>query len=190
MKLKVITGYLKHKNIFAPSGKYKIRATTSFVKKAIIDILQKKIEQGVVLDLFAGTGNIGIEFLSNGAKKVVFIENNFHNIAMIKKNLKNLNIPLDNYFVIHNQVERSFPLLENRFKFDYIFLDPPYRENLINTTIEALSHYKIYHNKTIIIAEHSIKETTSEQINTFQKFDSRKYGSTMLDFYTPELLSF
>ncbi|MDD5065923.1 MAG: 16S rRNA (guanine(966)-N(2))-methyltransferase RsmD [bacterium] len=187
MKIRIITGDLKHKNLFAPTGKHKIRSTTSLVKKAVIDIFQRKIEDSSVLDLFAGIGNVGIEFLSNRAKKAVFIEMNFHNAAIIRRNLEELKFPEEKYSVINDTAEKGLARLHEQF--DFIFMDPPYRQNMVRDILARISDLDIIHGDTVIIAEHSQQEKPEERIGRLFRTDSRKYGSTILDFYKKQSIT-
>jgi len=184
MSIKIITGKLKNRNLFLPKFKdHQLRLTTGLVKKAVIDIYKEKLKDAVVLDLYAGIGNVGIEMLSNQTKKVIFIEKETKFCNAIKKNLERLGLEKEKYYVINNFVENSLKLLEHRYIFDFIYLDPPYKENLTTKTINLISKFNIYDKNTIIIAEHHYKENTEDTIGNFEKIDSRKYGMTKLDFF-------
>ncbi len=179
--MKVITGKYKNRNLLAPKTG-QLRITTGLVKKVCIDIYNTQIEGARVLDLFAGSGNVGIEFLSNNADYVTFIEFNKAHYNIIKKNLAKLGIDKSYYDVINNDITRALKYLNNKYTFDFIFMDPPYKENLVNEIIQEISKVKIYNKDTVIIAEHHIKEKTDD-VSDFIKIDSRKYGATILDFY-------
>ena len=94
--MKVITGKYKNRKLIIPRGKYRLRMTTGLVKEAIIDIFRDFIEGCRMLDIFAGAGGVGIEFLSNNAKEVIFIEGSLHNAKIIKQNLEKLYIEITN----------------------------------------------------------------------------------------------
>lgn len=184
MKIRIITGYLKHRNLYAPEGKHKVRSTTAFVKKAIMDILQQVVAESSVLDLFAGTGNVGIEFISNRAGRAVFVEANPHNCRIIQRNLSDLGVPEERYRIVRGNVTTALSSLHE--KFDFIFLDPPYRENLVESTLALIGKTDICRKGALIIAEHAWKERTGERTGPFVRTDSRRYGSTVLDFFRAE----
>lgn len=183
--MKIITGYLKNRNLIVPQQRDQIRASTGFIKKAIMDILgYKNIADAVVLDLYAGSGSVGIEFLSNYAGKTVFVEKDPQHIMILKKNLNNLKIEKDKYQIFTGDVRNALQYLNKKNIFDYIFLDPPYKENLVNQTLHSLIQTAgIFTKETVIIAEHHCNENTTDTIAPFFKTDSRKYGTTVLDFY-------
>ncbi|MEO0255249.1 MAG: RsmD family RNA methyltransferase, partial [candidate division WOR-3 bacterium] len=130
-KIKIKAGFLKGKNIYVPDF---IRTTQDKVKKGIFDILGNKVINSIFLDLFAGSGNIGIEAISRGAKFCYFVEKSQKCIEVIKKNIKELKIE-DKTKIIKIDAERFVKKSEE--KFDVIFADPPYnykikREFIIN----------------------------------------------------------
>lgn len=131
-KIKIKAGFLKGKNIYVPDF---IRPTQDKVKKGIFDILENKVINSIFLDLFAGSGNIGIEAISRGAKFCYFVEKSQKCIEVIKKNIRDLKIE-DKTKIIKIDAEKFVKKSEE--KFNVIFADPPYnykikREFIINT---------------------------------------------------------
>ncbi len=182
--MKVITGKYKNRILRVPAGRERLRMTTGLVKKVVIDIFQFKLKDVLVLELFAGSGNVGIELLSNSAGRVVFIEIEDEYCDIIQKNLENLGLDKDEKsLVINNNVEMGLKVLDKKFCFDYIYLDPPYKDNLVSETLLNISEADVYDKNTIIIAEHHFKEKVEEEIGKFRRTDSRKYGMTVLDFF-------
>jgi 16S rRNA (guanine966-N2)-methyltransferase len=125
------------------SGKYKgkvidgfnidgTRPTMDRVKESVFSIIQSCVKDSISLDLFAGSGSLGIEALSNGAKECYFIDKNIEVIKILKKNL----VGVDNAFVVNSSFDNFLKITDK--KFDLIFLDPPYKLNLINKCIDLI----------------------------------------------------
>ena len=126
--MRVISGKYKGKNLigFDIDG---TRPTMDRVKESLFGIIQNYIKDSVVLDLFAGSGSLGIEALSNGASSCYFFDNNIELINIIKKNT----IDMNGVHIMKSDYKNSLELLKNsNIKFDIIFLDPPYKLKLIN----------------------------------------------------------
>ena len=123
--MRVITGSARGRKLSEPKN-YDIRPTTDNVKESIFNIIQFDVEGRRVLDLFAGTGQLGIEALSRGAKSAVFVDKSSEAIALVKQNLKACNLEAN---VVR---EDSLSYLERGGKFDLIFIDPPYDTELVN----------------------------------------------------------
>ena len=174
--MRVISGKYKGKNLigFDIDG---TRPTMDRVKESLFGIIQNNIKNSVVLDLFAGSGSLRIEALSNGAREVYFIDNNIELINIIKKNT----IGIDNAHIMKSDYKNSLELLKNsNIKFDIIFLDPPYKLNLINDCLNKINEYNLLNNNGIIICEYE-----NEFINTeyFDLMKEKKYGSKNIKIY-------
>ena len=127
------------------------RPTQDRVKESLFGSIQDYIEDSVVLDLFAGSGNLGIEALSNGAKECYFVDNNKIAINTINNNLNKIGIS-------SNLLNKDFKdaleyFKDNNIKFDLVFLDPPYKDDYIDYTIEFLLNNKLLNDKAIIVSE-------------------------------------
>ncbi len=136
-----------------------------------------------MIDLFSGTGSLGIEALSRGSKSAVFVDNSRDCIELIKQNL--LYTKLDGKAEINlNSVQEIIPrLAEKGRKFDIIFMDPPYRKNLIKETLTILSNNDIMNENCIIIAEHDKDDEVPDEIGKIKLKSSRKYKDTKLSIY-------
>lgn len=174
--MRVISGKYKGKNLigFNIDG---TRPTMDRVKESLFGIIQNDIKNSIVLDLFAGSGSLGIEALSNGAKECYFFDNNIELINIIKSNTKDI----DGVHIMKSDYKNSLELLKNsNIKFDLIFLDPPYKLNLINDCLNKIDNYNLLNNEGIIVCEYE-----DEIINT-DKFDlikEKKYGSKYIKIY-------
>jgi 16S rRNA (guanine(966)-N(2))-methyltransferase RsmD len=177
--MRVISGTFKGIRIYAPRHK-KIKPTSSTVRKAIFDYLQDWVKSKEVLDLYAGTGALGIEALSRGAARAVFVEKDPICVRTINKNLAQLKgarseiMPMD--------VRMALSLLRGEI-FELIFIDPPYREKLVESTLRELSEYGIVNENSLVVAEHHKKELIRERIGDFVLAKQKKYGETVISFF-------
>ena len=179
--MRVISGKLKGKKLFTLKG-MDLRPTSDRVKEAIFDILQNSIQGKRVLDLFAGTGALGIEALSRGAKGAVFVEGSPQSLAVLYKNLDACRLR-EQAEVLSREAQRGIEILSERGEtFDLIFLDPPYGKGLACKALQALPGRSILAPEALIVAEHSPAEAL-EAIPSLERIDQRRYGSTLVSFF-------
>lgn len=179
--MRVISGTLKGRKLSAPKGKA-LRPTSDRVREAIFDILQYEVQGRKVLDLFAGTGALGIEALSRGAIKAVFVEANALFFSVLKKNLNDFGLQ-ERAEVLHREVRTGIKTLAGQGEeFDLVFLDPPYGKGLARQTLQALSEEKIVSREGLIVAEHS-REENPDDIVLLERIDQRRYGRTLVSFF-------
>ena len=174
--MRVISGKYKGKKLigFDIDG---TRPTMDRVKESLFGIIQNYIKDSTVLDLFAGSGSLGIEALSNGALSCYFFDNNIELVNIIKKNTVGIN----GVHVMKSDYKNSLEMLKNsNIKFDIIFLDPPYKLNLINDCLNKICEYNLLNNNGIIVCEYE-----DELINTdkFELLKEKKYGSKNIKIY-------
>ena len=177
---KVISGVLKGRNIkgFDILG---TRPTMDRVKESVFAIIQNKIDDSVVLDLFSGSGNLGIEAISNGAKYVYFNDLNKKCINVIKENLNNFNV-LDKGNITNKDYLDALNYYHNHnIKFDIVFLDPPYKERIINDILEVLQKNKLLNEKALVICELTNYEIYQSDNMTLIK--DRSYGDKKVLIY-------
>ena len=165
---------------------HKIRPTSDKVKEALFNILGGAIfEDALVLDIFAGTGNLGIEALSRGAREVTFIEKDRSSIRLLRENVDICGIS-DETGIVPLDAKKGVALLgKKRQKFDIIFLDPPYGKGLAHETLEMLGESGISKG-AVVIAEHSPEESLEARYGELHLTDSRRYGDTSLSFFGEE----
>ncbi len=179
--VRVISGKLKGRKLFSVRG-LNLRPTSDRVKEAIFDILQDQIQEKKVLDLFAGTGALGIEALSRGATRAVFIEENTASLGALRRNIEACRLGGE-VEVLAREVNGGIRFLESRGEsFEVIFLDPPYGKGLARKTIESLAKSPIAAPGGLIIAEHGGTEEL-ESVPPLHKVDGRKYGSTLVSIF-------
>jgi 16S rRNA (guanine(966)-N(2))-methyltransferase RsmD len=178
--MKVLKGKLKGKNIISPSN---IRPLSVRVKKACFDILREEIKGKVILDLFAGSGSIGIEALSSEAKEVIFVDNKRRCRDTIKKNLTlfklmpKAEVYLKDAFRIIKDFSRQKRI------FDLIFLDPPYYKGMVKKSLQILEEYDILASLGYIVCFSYLKDSFNEKCHRYLLILNKKYGQTRLLIY-------
>ncbi|MEN3043968.1 MAG: 16S rRNA (guanine(966)-N(2))-methyltransferase RsmD [Candidatus Hydrothermales bacterium] len=172
--VRITGGFLKGKKLYVPSF---IRPTQEKFKKALFDILGDSVNEAFFLDLFAGSGNVGIEAISRGARFVYFVEKSLICIKAIKKNVKELNIE-DKVKIIKGDV-LTF-LRKNKEIFDIIFADPPYNFKIKIDLINSI--FKILETKRGILIFETSKRT---KINSLRELIKREetYGESKILFF-------
>ncbi len=181
-KLRVIGGIAKGKRLKTRKSK-DLRPATDFVKEALFNIIAPRVPNSIFLDLFAGTGSIGIEALSRGAQEVVFVEKDPQNAALIQENLKITG------FLAQAQIYRcdafkALNLLKKReYGFDLIFVDPPFKQGLVAPTLNCLYRLKLLRPGGLIITRSAFGEEITA--NTLPVREER-YGDSVLRFYSGE----
>ena len=160
------------------------RPTTAKVKLSFFDILQTEIREAIFLDGFGGTGNIGIEALSRGAEYVVFIEAVPEIVKALQHNLDKIEIPRDNYRIIKGDYNRSIIQLANEgFKFDIIFLDPPYALLDVANPLKVIYKREVLRDDGMIVLERP--SHIKFKSNYFQCYRTHRLGRKSLDFFRP-----
>jgi len=180
--MRIVSGTHRGRKLFTPADEGKIRPTTDRVKEAVFDILQFDIEGRKILDLFAGSGQIGIEALSRGAVAVTFVDESSDAIKLVRRNLEHCGFKAPEYkFSVVQSDAISF--LKGRAKYDIIFLDPPYKSNLLKNALNIIFFVDILENGGIIVCESS---DVQEDYDGYRR-KSYKYGKTYITVYAKEL---
>jgi 16S rRNA (guanine966-N2)-methyltransferase len=141
-----------------------------------------------VLELYAGSGAMGLEALSQGAATVTFVEKARKSIEMIEDNLKILGVQAqERAKIIHHEADRAIPILAGaKQSFDLVFLDPPYYQDLAEKTLQMLGAYDIVNHSGYVVVQHFKKDRLSRQSGPLTQFKQTKYGDTVLSFYEAE----
>ena len=164
------------------------RPTSNKLKETIFNLIQSKIIGCHFLDCFAGSGNIGIEALSRGASKVIFIESSQAAANIIQKNLYKLSANYrQNTVLLKKPVELALQMLKHRkMKFDIVFIDPPYAAiKKYYEVFSLLDHFEILSDSACVIVEHSKGLILPEQLSGLNKLRSLKSGNSKLSLYSP-----
>ena len=176
--MRITTGKYKARNIKMPKG---IRPTQDKVRKALFDILGD-IEGLSFLELFAGSGAVGLEAISRGVKALALVEYNRDCLLAMRKNIESLKVKACSIYPQEANAAIIALHKESR-KFDIIFLDPPYYKDMAKKTLQTLSAYDILAPNGFMVVQHFKKENLPETLGVFVLFKQHKYGDNILTFY-------
>jgi len=180
--MRVIAGKFKGRRLFAPSSK-KVRPALDKVKESIFSILIGVVEGATVLDLFAGTGSIGIEALSRDAKSCTFVEKSPDVAKALKENLERCGIRKDDEVFVASIGEALSMLKQREERFDLIFVDPPYDQGWIERALSLIGSGDWSQGGATLVVEHSPRETVKENYGCWRLKDQRAYGQTRVSFF-------
>lgn len=183
--MRIVTGRAKGRAIKAPEG-MNTRPTSDRVKESIFNIISTRMYDSNCLDVFAGTGNLGLEAISRGAKYCTFIEKDKNTYKILRENIETLKFEKD--CVTYNQdAFNVLKLIEKKGeKYDIIFLDPPYSKGLIDKSIEEISTLDILKGDGVIISEYDDKDIIPDKIGDIRVYRTEKYGRTKVSFWSKE----
>ena len=179
--MRVITGTARGHRLKTPEN-YDIRPTTDNVKESVFNIIQFDIEGRRVLDLFAGTGQLGIECLSRGAAEAVFIDENTAAVKIVKENLKTCG------FTAAVLQQDALSYLRHCGKFDLIFVDPPYDSGLYESVLETINSVDILSDGGIILCESRREKVLPDMRAPYRKKKEYNYGRVKLTVYIKDSL--
>ena len=180
--IRVIAGLAKGHKLKTIPG-MTTRPTLDRVKESLFSIILNYLPDSEVLDIFSGTGSLGIEALSRGAKHAYFVDKSKDCCDIIKENL--IHTKLQDKSTIYNMNfdDAIVKLAAQNKKFDLIFLDPPYNKNFVQEMLKILMNSDIINDDGILIAEHHINDILPEHEGKLTLADKRKYGDTALSLY-------
>lgn len=186
--MRIIAGQFRSRRLHSLSGE-EIRPTSDRLRETLFNVLTagnpRALEGSVWLDLFAGTGAVGIEALSRGAAMVYFVESSRAATELVRKNLQPLGVQ-GKFQIVEQTVQRAVPALaRQQVKTDFIFLDPPYlKRDAYSETLTALSNpNSLLADTTLIIAEHEKKFDPGETFGKLERSRKLEQGDTVLSFY-------
>lgn len=177
--MRIIAGSCKGRRLLAPKDG-QIRPTTDKVKEALFSILTSYLEDAVVLDLFSGTGSLGLEAISRGAKLAYFGDISRTSMALTKENISHCQVEnqcvtiLGDWTQVLKRIDQ--PL-------DLIFLDPPYKKGLMIDCIQKISDDSMLSRDGWIVAEHGTETELPDCIGQFERKANKKYGTIMISLY-------
>jgi len=178
--MRIIAGKYKGHHLVSFQASH-IRPTTDRVKESLFNIWQNDIEGARVLDLFSGTGNLGLEALSRGARQVVFVDKNLKSIEILKKNITKLKMT-DSHQVIMKDV-LTFLRQSTLEPFDLIFIDPPFTEAMAHDVMGGLSRSKIFHENSLFSIESGRREKIEDDYSPISRYDRREFGDKILSLF-------
>ena len=186
--MRVISGTSKGRRLSTQRGQI-LRPTSARIKESVFGILGEDVVGKVVLDLFAGTGSLGIEALSRGARKAFFVERDRQALRLIQKNLSQCGMEGQSE-ILPGDAIRAIGVLEARGEFfDLIFVDPPYERGLLEKTFEKLVAHRIYHERSILVVQRDRREPLPESLEGWDLTRERRIGDTIVSFLIPSFSS-
>jgi 16S rRNA (guanine(966)-N(2))-methyltransferase RsmD len=178
LKMKITSGEYKYRNIEIPRG---IRPTTEKVREAIFSMVREWIPGGVILDLFAGSGAIGLEALSRGADKCYFCESNRQNYRILLSNISNCKAG-DKAQVFNCDYKSALDRINE--KLDAVIMDPPYvQTDYYDEAFALLQERELLDEGSIVVAEHLYDNPLLQTYGNLTRIKEKKYGSIGVDVY-------
>ena len=188
--MRVIGGRFKGRSLVEPTPKIKrfLRPMREAVRAALFDILGDSVTDARFLDLFAGTGSIGIEALSRGARSCVFVDLSDEACQIIQKNIENLGLSAQTRLYRLDVLQAIEFFARQGEQFDIVFIGPPYGHELAHKTLSRLAGYPILSSGALVVTEIFKKEKVQTEYGLLKSFDVRTYGDNSLWFYRWEAL--
>lgn len=180
--MRVVAGIYRGRKLERIEG-MDIRPTSDMVKESLFNILGGEVINSNFLDLFGGTGSIGIEAVSRGAEHVVFIDSSIKSIKVLRKNLENLGIKNNVEVYNADYLTAINKLYQNSRRFDIIFLDPPYGTGIAQKALERINEKPILSGDGVIIVEHDARDAMPVSLGSIKMYREKRYGNTKLSFY-------
>jgi 16S rRNA (guanine966-N2)-methyltransferase len=179
--MRIIAGKYRGRRLLAPSGR-RIRPTSDRIRESIFNIVGSDIQGQNILDLFAGTGAMGIEALSRGAERAVFIDKHPEALECIRANIGPLAIP-DQWDIIRWDVASNLDCLaKTAMRYDFAFIDPPYNRGLAVQALENVVACDAMATGGLVVLEHHRLEKIVGRDNRITLLDQRRYGKTLVSF--------
>ncbi len=176
--MRIITGKKRGLKLESPDNT-EVRPTLDRIKESIFNIIHPIKQDSIVIDLFTGTGNIGLEFISRGSKKVYFVDNSDYSIELTKKNIEKCKFE-DESVLIKDDYETALKKIKQDEVVDYVYIDPPYGEIDINNILKNIINSNIINDNTLIIFEDDKdREINIQNVNIV---DERNYGNIYIKF--------
>ena len=188
--MRIITGKFRGKEIVSPPESVELRPTSDKVREAIFDTIRTYLEGRTFLDLYAGSGAMGIEAISEGARFTAFVEKHPDSLRVLKKNIIRFDLKKE-VVVVKKDVSllmKNPAKLTRRIEtpFDFVFMDPPFPSFLAGKTVQLIANSPFIHSESWIIAEHSVAETLPpdvEGLKPLMKFKEKRYGKVVVSYY-------
>lgn len=177
--MRIITGSLKGRRLESPKND-KIRPTSDKVKEAIFSMLFDEFYDKAVCDLFAGTGSLGLEALSRGARKCYFADYSKESLSLLKRNIEYCKLGSE-AVILAGDYSTALHRIKERLA--VIFLDPPYEGGLMIDAIKTVSELSLLEEEGTIVAEHSIFEELPEKIGKYERVKQKTYGKIAISIY-------
>ncbi len=180
--MRVIAGTARGTKLKAPKN-LTVRPTADRVKEALFSIISTRVINALFIDFYAGSGAIGIESLSRGARFCVFVEHKKENIALIKENLAKTRLEQNTRLIMADVEKAIINLAMEKIRADLVYLDPPYDYNEIAPLINSIIRHKIINENGLLVVEHAY--SNQQWAEGLPGIRQKKYGDTCLTFITP-----
>ena len=180
--MRVIAGDHKGRKLISPKVSF-IRPTSDRTKQFIFDYLGDIIDDSNVLDLFAGTGNLGIEALSRGANNVIFVDQEKQAADIINKNLKLTQYKDESQVVIKDVIKYLKSIVQDNIDFDIIFADPPYKYVIIDELLGLIDRYRLLGSEGLFVIEHSTFFHIESSYENLILIKTRRLGDTTVSIF-------
>ena len=177
--MRIITGEYRGRKLEAPIGN-SVRPTSDKVKESIFNLLMNDVYGAVCVDLFAGTGGLGLEALSRGAEKCYFCDSSRESLGLIKTNIAKCGAQ-DKSVVMAGDFTKTLSSLKEQA--DVFLLDPPYSDGLYEKCLNMIDSLDLLTDDGIIIAEHGKRDYVPEEAGSLVKVREKRYGTVMLSIY-------
>jgi len=183
--MRIIGGRARGLVLYTPKG-LSVRPTSDRVKESIFNMLSD-LEGRTFLDLYAGSGNMGLEALSRGAARVVFVEKNRTCVGTIRRNLSLMPAEGSSETIEASAEQAIRRLSRRKDDFDIVFADPPYEEGYVAKTLNLLRRgYTILRDSGLFVLQHSVREEPAGDLAPFALERRRRYGETVVSFFKKE----
>jgi 16S rRNA (guanine(966)-N(2))-methyltransferase RsmD len=159
-----------------------VRPTSDKAREAVFSSIQDRVPGAIFLDIFAGTGAIGLEALSRGADRVLAIEQSARVVRLLKKNKDLCGVGDDRLDIVVADFTRALPRLKD-MQFDVIFADPPYHRGFPLLVLELVAELELLHPQGVLVIEHFQKEALPERQASLVRIREKKYGQTIMSYY-------
>ena len=180
--MKIIAGTFKGRRLVTPRG-LDTRPTADQVRIALMDTLTPRLPGARFLDLFAGAGGVGLEALSRGAARAVFVERDAGAVEALRRNIATLDVQ-DHARVLRADVARALGVLvADGERFELVFLDPPYGADLVAATLGRLGAGTLTAPGALVVAQHFTKQPPPGEAGALTAFRTRRFGETTLTFF-------
>jgi 16S rRNA (guanine966-N2)-methyltransferase len=177
--MRILAGSLKGKWLYG-SNNFELRPTTARVKESIFYILRDLIQESEVVDLFCGSGNLGLEALSQGAFSVTFVEKSLASIALLTKNLDHLAITRSRYSIVQQDVFAYCNKTNDSF--DLILADPPFKYEPLPQLVHTIATRNVLRNRGILVIEHEITNPLEFKSPDYVIIQQKKFGRSLVSY--------
>lgn len=179
--MRIITGKARGLKLVVPKN-MEVRPTADRVKESLFNIIGTKIIGARVLDLFAGTGNLGLESWSRGASNVIFVDESKESLRLVQSNIAKCRAQAETQTVKGNAINVLENLYNKGLRFEFIFCDPPYSKGLVQKVMVQLERFPVLENGGYLIVEHAKDDDIQVLTSCYELLRQESYGETVLSF--------